>query len=156
MCWLEGSVVSDCCPQVLNPAEGLKEDYGMCEALYLSLLRQLTQLTYGHTPPCLLQWTLMSVKPPDISSGYQKQTYHTAVMWNESRPAAQRACVSSGGWDKGSMVEPLFVCAGLCHAGHTSPGVNGGLSTKPRLIVKRPHKLLIDLTGLDPNPGPVC
>lgn len=44
-------------PAGLNPA-GLKEDYGMCEAVGLSLFRQLTQVTYGHTPcPCLLQWT---------------------------------------------------------------------------------------------------
>lgn len=50
------------------------------------------------------------------------------------------------------MTDPLFVFAGLCHAGHTGPGVNGGLWTQPRLIVKRPHKLLIDLTGLVANP----
>lgn len=34
------------------------------------------------------------------------------------------------------------------------PGVNEVLWTQPGLIVKRPHKLLIDLTGSDPNPGP--
>lgn len=33
--------------------------------------------------------------------------------------------------------------------------LNGGLWTQPRFIVKSPHKLLIDLTGLDPNPGSV-
>lgn len=39
------------------------------------------------------------------------------------------------------------------HAGHTGPGVNRGLWTEPKPIVKRPQKLLIDLTGLDPNSG---
>lgn len=59
-------------------------------------------------------------------------------------------------WDEteAQWQAPFFLCAGLCHAGHTVSGVNGGLCTQPRPFVKRPHKLLIDLTGLDPNPGP--
>lgn len=167
---MEGSVVSGCCLQVLNPAEGLKEDYGMCEARGLSLLRQLTQLTYGRTAhPCLLRhphsvavmWAVRLIflifsLQKSVTLPQPSKTYHAALMWNLCwiQTGAQWAGLPAGGWNRGSMADPLFVCAGLCHARHTGSGVNGDLWTQPRFIVKRSHKPLIDLTGLDANPGP--
>lgn len=105
----------------------------MCEALGLSWLRQLTWLTYGHTPqPCLhavgtdvtvcVMWGSMAYFLIISLTLIKKQTHYTTLMW---------VCALAERRDAGSMADPCFVCAGLCHASHTGPGVNGGLWTKP-------------------------
>lgn len=54
---------------VLNPSKCLKEDYEMGKAHGLSLLRQLTLLTYGSTP---LMIPYQFIKVPDPVRAYQK------------------------------------------------------------------------------------
>lgn len=58
------------------------------------------------------------------------------------------------GWDS-SVSDTLSVLDSAMLGTVALNPLNGELWTQPGFIVKRPHKLLIDLTGLDPNPGSV-